>query len=209
LVRVSGAGAIPLSGKSESKNRRCADATPVADPVQRMEVRTMKWKTVSGFFGRAQLVLMLALPIPGFADAPDDTEALKGLSFARAVFDITTASPKQLNFYLQLIDETANSMHAQGVKTHFVLAFRGPASVYTSTDSKNTKIENWHAIEKISDRLADLGNKKGVELTQCAIAAKANGVDTRTLNPAVKLIGNSWISLIAYQNKGYAIIPIR
>ena len=141
--------------------------------------------------------------------SPNDKEALKGLSSAKAVFDITTANPKKLNFYLKLIGETAKSMEAQGVTPKFVLAFRGPATKYVSTDRSKVKLEDLEVAEQITSKIHQLAKTKDMELVQCAVAAKALKVDTKTIDPAVTVIGNSWIALIAYQNKGYAIVPVR
>lgn len=155
------------------------------------------------------IVLMFGAPFMASAAEPMDADALKGLSSARAVFDITTADPKKLNFYLNLIDNTAKSMKAQGVEADFILAFRGPATFYTSNDRKYIKMDDVMVADKISSKLKSLSDTKGMQLTQCAVAAKALKVDTKTINPAVKVVGNSWISLIGYQNKGYAIVPVR
>jgi intracellular sulfur oxidation DsrE/DsrF family protein len=169
----------------------------------------MKGKIRSNIFFKLLFVLLMATPALSSAAEPMDADALKGLSSARAVFDITTADPKKLNFYLNLIDDTAKSMKAQGVKTDFILAFRGPATFYTSMDRKKIKMEDMMTADKVSEKLKSLSNTPGMQLTQCAVAAKALKVDTKTINPAVKVVGNSWISLIAYQNKGYATVPVR
>ena len=169
----------------------------------------MKGTFKATVFGKFLVAAVLAFPALAHATEPTDAEALKGLTSARAVFDITTADPKKLNFYLNLIDSTAKSMHAAGVKTDFVLAFRGPATFYTSMDRKRIKMDDVMMADKISNKLQSLSTTPGMELTQCAVAAHALKVDIKTINPAVKVIGNSWVSLIAYQNKGYAIVPVR
>lgn len=169
----------------------------------------MRGKFKATTIGKLVLVLFLAVPALANATEPSNADALKGLSSARAVFDITTANPKKLNFYLNLIEDTAKSMHAAGVKTDFVLAFRGPATFYTSMDRKKIKMDNIAIADKISDKLKSMSGTSGMQLTQCAVAAHALKVDIKTINPAVKVIGNSWVSLIAYQNKGYAIVPVR
>jgi len=169
----------------------------------------MKGNSRVTFFGKLFLLLLLTVPFSAKATSPNDAEALKGLTNAKAVFDITTANPKKLNFYLNLIESTAKSMQAAGVKTDFVLAFRGPATFYTSMDRKKIKMEDLAMADKISDKLKSLSGTPGMEVTQCAVAAHALKVDLKTINPAVKVIGNSWVSLIAYQNKGYAIVPVR
>lgn len=156
------------------------------------------------------MVLSISSSLCVAADmSPNDKEALKGLKSAKAVFDITTANPKKLNFYLKLIGETAKSMKAQGVKPKFVLAFRGPATKYVSTDRSKVKLENLEVAEQITTKIHQLAKIDDMELVQCAVAAKALKVDTKTIDPAVTVIGNSWIALIAYQNKGYAIVPVR
>ena len=169
----------------------------------------MRGNTKTKKISRILLLLVLAVPAFASAAAPSDAEALKGLTSAKAVFDITTGNPKKLNFYLNLIESTAKSMQAAGVKTDFVLAFRGPATFYTSMDRKKVKMDDMMMADKISTKLKSLSSTPGMELTQCAVAAHALKVDVKTINPAVKVIGNSWVSLIAYQNKGYAIVPVR
>lgn len=169
----------------------------------------MRRKFNANILGKILFLFILAVPSFAHATDPSDAEALKGLSSARAVFDITTASPKKLNFYLNLIENTAKSMHAAGVKTDFILAFRGPATFYTSMDRKKIKMDDMMIADKISSKLKSLSNTPGMELTQCSVAAHALKVDIKTINPAVKVVGNSWVSLIAYQNKGYAIVPVR
>lgn len=146
-----------------------------------------------------------------FADSMsvNDKDALAGLKSANAVFDITTANPKKLNFYLKLIGDTAASMRAQGVTPKFVLSFRGPATIYMSSDRKKVKLENLEVAEAITKKIHKLSKSSDMKLVQCAVAANALKVDTKTIDPAVTVVGNSWISLIAYQNKGYAIVPVR
>jgi hypothetical protein len=142
-------------------------------------------------------------------NVPENTDSLKGLKDAKAVFDITTANPKKLLFYLKLIGNTADSINANGVSTTFVLAFRGPATFYTTDDRSKIKLENVDTADQISAKLKELSAKPNVRLEQCAVAARALKVDTKTINKSVKVIGNSWISLIGYQNKGYALVPLR
>ena len=41
---------------------------------------------------------------------------------------------------------------------------------------------------------------------QCSVAIRQQGTKAENVLPEVKVIGNSWISLMAYQAKGYAYI---
>ncbi len=45
-------------------------------------------------------------------------------------------------------------------------------------------------------------------MESCSIATKLMGVDNVTFIPYVKPVGNTFVSLIGYQKKGYALIPI-
>ncbi|MEJ2392292.1 MAG: DsrE family protein [Gammaproteobacteria bacterium] len=158
----------------------------------------------------AFLYMMLTASISLAADkTPDNKDALKGLTSSKAIFDITTGNPKKLAFYLKLVRETAESMHAAGVKTDFILAFRGPATFYVTSDQKHVKIKDMPIAYKIKDEITMLSHEKGVKLTQCSVAAHVLHVDTSTIYPGVKVIGNSWVSLIGYENKGYALVPVR
>lgn len=158
----------------------------------------------------ASLCMLMTASISSAANkAPDNKDALKGLSSSKAIFDITTGNPKKLAFYLSLVRKTAESMNAAGVKTNFVVAFRGPATFYVTSNQSHVKVEDMPAAEKIKDEIAKLSHERGVKLTQCSIAAHVLHVKTSTVYPGIKVVGNSWVSLIAYQNKGYALVPVR
>ena len=154
-------------------------------------------------------IVSLFVFTPVLADVNENAASLKGLKNVKAVYDITTANPKKLLFYLKLIGKTADTINKQGISTHFVLSFRGPATFYVSNDRSRIKLETVNTADLISAQLKKLGAKPNVKLEQCGIAAHALKVKTKTINKSVKVIGNSWISLIGYQNQGYALVPVR
>jgi intracellular sulfur oxidation DsrE/DsrF family protein len=41
---------------------------------------------------------------------------------------------------------------------------------------------------------------------QCAVAIREQGTKAEYVLPEVRVVGNAWISLMAYQSKGYAYI---
>lgn len=51
--------------------------------------------------------------------------------------------------------------------------------------------------------------KQGVRFEACAIATRLFHVDNASMISDVKVVGNTFISLIGYQAKGYAVIPIQ
>jgi intracellular sulfur oxidation DsrE/DsrF family protein len=50
--------------------------------------------------------------------------------------------------------------------------------------------------------------KEGIKLEICTIATKVFNVDASSILPGIKQVHNGWISLIGYQSKGYALIPV-
>ncbi len=165
-------------------------------------LHAMRWAWVA-------LALLAANAVLAAGNQPDDSDSLRGLKATKAVFDVTTDNPKRLAFYLKLIEDTAESMKAVGVKPDFVVAFRGPATFYVSNDRERIKLEDTPVADKIKGQLDELSHQPNIKLEQCSVAARALHVDPASIYPSVKVVGNSWISLIGYQNKGYALVPVR
>src|SRR3954466_82466 len=137
----------------------------------------------------------------------DDQDSLAGLKEVKVAFDLTAGDPKALLGRLTIIDETRQSLIQQGVTPHFVLTFRGPATRLTQTDQSKIKPEDREGAAKIAAKLAEMRGAKGVDnLEQCAVAAREQGTLPEQVVPSVKVVGNAWISLMAYQAKGYAYI---
>jgi intracellular sulfur oxidation DsrE/DsrF family protein len=137
----------------------------------------------------------------------DDQEALAGLKEVKVAFDLTAGDPKALLGRLNIIDETRQSLIQQDVTPRFVLTFRGPATRLTQTDQSKIKPEDREGAAKIAAKLAQMRSAKGIEnLEQCAVAVREQGTRPQDVVPSVKVVGNAWISLMAYQAKGYAYI---
>ena len=90
----------------------------------------------------------------GVASAADDKAALMGLKEAKIAFDIHEGDPKALLSRLNVIDETRQSLIAQGVKPHFILAFRGPATKLLQTDLEKMKPEHRDQAAKVAEKTA-------------------------------------------------------
>jgi intracellular sulfur oxidation DsrE/DsrF family protein len=137
----------------------------------------------------------------------DDQEALSGLKEVKVAFDVTTGDAKALLGRLKVIDETRQSLIRQGVTPHFVITFRGPATKLIQTDATQIKPEDRPMAAQIAAKLSEMRSAKGVEnLEQCAVAVREQGTKPENVIPAVKVVGNAWISLMAYQSRGYAYI---
>ena len=96
------------------------------------------------------------------ASEPNDANSLQGLGNTKVVFDITQGNPKKLLGRLKLIEKTAEMMAAQGVKPDFVLAFRGPASFYASSDRQLIPLETHDVADQIAAQIRKMDTNKGM-----------------------------------------------
>lgn len=143
----------------------------------------------------------------GVAGAADDKAALAGLKEAKIAFDIHEGDPKALLNRLNVIEETRQSLISQGVKPHFILAFRGPATRLLQTDAEKMKPEHRDQAAKVAEKVKQMSAAEGIErFEQCAIAARGQGTKVENVLPEIKVVGNGFISLMAYQARGYAYI---
>jgi intracellular sulfur oxidation DsrE/DsrF family protein len=141
------------------------------------------------------------------AQAIDDKAPLAGLNEVKVAFDITTGDGKGLLNRLNVIDETRLPLIKQGVKPNFVLAFRGPATRLVQTDIEKVRPEDRDALAKIAAKIKEMSAAPGIQaLEQCSVAIRQQGTSADKVLPPIRVVGNSWISLIAYQAKGYAYI---
>lgn len=161
----------------------------------------------NGFSVSAALFAAALLLIPPHANSADDAEALKGLTTAKIAFDVHEGNPKLLLARLDVIDETRQSLIKQGVKPQFVIAFRGPATKLVQSDMDKIKPEDRPFAQKVAAKLKEMSRAPGMErFEQCAIAVRTQGTKEADVLPEVRVVGNGFISLMAYQARGYAYI---
>lgn len=142
------------------------------------------------------------------APTPSDKEALSGLSEVKVIFDITTGDAKKLLSRLGLIEETRDSIRKQGATPRIILAFRGPASLFIQKNENRVKLEDVEIMGKIQEKIKAMSKDKSYRVAQCAVANRYLKIKNEDTIPEVEVVGNSFISMAAYQNKGYAYIPI-
>ena len=159
------------------------------------------------FFAATLVAASQCLMVGARAAGYDDQRALSGLKEVKVAFDVTAGDAKALLGRLNVIDETRQSLIRQGVAPHFIITFRGPATKLVQTDLSKIKPEDRATAAKISAKLKEMRSAKGVEdLEQCAVAVREQGTKPEDVVPSVKVVGNAWISLMAYQSRGYAYI---
>ncbi|MBT8125767.1 MAG: DsrE family protein [Gammaproteobacteria bacterium] len=161
-------------------------------------------KTISLFIG------ILCLFTSGFISAqkPLDADALSDVNEGKVVWDVTVGSPIKLLLLMKVIEETYDDLVRQDVKPDMVFAFHGPVLKLISSEPLDLPLDEEEAHEEVLDLLREFSQKPGVKMESCSIAARLLSIDNDTIMPEVKPVGNTFVSLIGYQKKGYALIPI-
>lgn len=153
------------------------------------------------------LLTFVLLSLPSTANALDNRAALQGLTVARVVFDINQGNPGRLLLRLKMIETTFQQLADADIKPQFVLAFRGKASFLLTKGEKYVATEDLATKRKIEEWIERF-DQRGIPLEQCALAASLLNIDNKDFLPAIKVVANGYVSLLGYQNQGYAFIPM-
>jgi intracellular sulfur oxidation DsrE/DsrF family protein len=137
------------------------------------------------------------------------TNALQGLSRAQAVWDFTTGDARRFTDRVSLLKQTAQSFIARGIAPDFVVLIHGPATQFVARTHGGTKFENAGCtaladIHALLESLAALG----IRIEVCLIAMDRSQVDRANLIPCAVVEENVFITSIALQNKGYALMQV-
>ncbi|KAA6184006.1 DsrE family protein [Thiohalocapsa marina] len=152
--------------------------------------------------------LLSLLPTLVLAEKPADTQALAGVETGKVAWDINMGDAKKLRLYLQVMAETYDDLKRQGVEPDMVFTFRGPSLPLISSEHADVPLDEIEHYEAVAEQIAALQQKPGVRMEACSIAARLFGVEAETLLPGIDFVGNTFVSQIGYQSKGYASIPI-
>lgn len=152
-------------------------------------------------------LLVCLIPLSVYSASPDNRRALEGLSHAGVIFDVNVGSPTRLLLRLQLIEETVNGLSRGGVIPDVVVAFRGGATLFLTGPDRYLPPDDLPHKEKIQSQVKRL-KQLGYRLEQCAVAVRLLDVKPQDIIAEVPLVGNGYISMIGYQNRGYALVPM-
>lgn len=137
----------------------------------------------------------------------NDNDALKSVENTQALFDINVGTAQKLELYLQVIQQTYDDLIRQKQSPDFIIAFRGASVRLITTKNWAFSDDDQASIKKAASLIRNL-NDLGVQLEACSIATTLFKVDKMSILPEIKVVGNTFVSLIGYQTKGYALVPI-
>lgn len=154
-------------------------------------------------------VFCLATEAPAANSVTADNEsALEGVHTTRSVFDINTGSAAKLNLYLQVIEQTLDTLVADEKSPVFIVAFRGPSVRLITNDHTVFSADEQSTLKQAVEKIRSL-KKKGVGFEACSIATGVFSIPNRDIVSEVKVVENTFVSLIGYQSKGYTLVPIQ
>lgn len=165
-------------------------------------------------FNSALLIFTVTIILAGFgtsnvlAEQFTDKGALTGDVSGRALFDINVSAPQKAALYLTVIKQTREDLLKQNVQPDFVVAFRGPSVRLISEDILTFEEEDQENLKVVAALIREL-SKDGVKFEACSIATSLFKVDNDRILSEVKIVGNTFVSLIGYQSKDYSLITIQ
>lgn len=137
----------------------------------------------------------------------NNATALQGVNAPKSIFDVDVGDAKKLLLFLNVIKKTYEDLVSEGFKPDFVLAFRGSTVRLLNSETWSLSEEDEETIKQISSILKQI-QSQGSRLEVCSVATELYKVDNATILPELTVVGNTFVSLIGYQNRGYALVPV-
>ena len=132
---------------------------------------------------------------------------LDNLSGLKAYFDIKADSAAKIEKRLVWINDIYEQMTQKGVKPTFIIGFRSQASFFVIKEDEDIDEEDLPTKRKIENWLKHFA-ELGIPLEQCGLSVELYDIDPQDFLPEITVVKNGYISMIKYQNKGYAYVPM-
>ncbi|MEC9491152.1 DsrE family protein [Flexistipes sp.] len=153
------------------------------------------------------IIFLLAAFSAQAQESENTPVSLKGVDTAEIVFDVNVGNPKLLSLRLKLIEKTLSDISSH-TKYRAVVAFRGAASDFMTKNDNHIEKDEKQIKKDIYLRLKTLKNDYNVTLEQCAVAIGLRGISPEEIYDIINVVENGYVSIIGYQNQGYAFVPM-
>jgi intracellular sulfur oxidation DsrE/DsrF family protein len=147
------------------------------------------------------LLTLFSQPIASFA--LDDKLAFSGLTSTRAIYDVRSNDEKKLQFIFKVIRDTYDGATQQGVKQTTIVSMRGPTVRLLVRGRQGDKALQRETVGLINELI-----ERDIRLEACGYALNLFGVEPADLYAGIHAVGNSLNSVIGYQTRGYALVPM-
>ena len=164
-------------------------------------------KDLRGIIRAIVIAAAALLPLAARAATLNDRAALAGLHVAKAIFLVNVRQPVAVEHLVRIIGLTERQLRAQKVTPHIIVVFIGPDVAFLTHNRRGIPYTDERAVANIQKEIAGLA-RKGIRFQACGVAMHGMDVNPRDLIAPVTPVENGFISVIGYQEKGYALIPI-
>ena len=164
--------------------------------------RNSHWLLIAGF----AFFLLLVGGVQ--AKKPSDADSLEGLDQGKVVWDVTVGNPTKLLLLLKVINETYEDLARQNVTPDMVFLYHGPVMKLVSNQALDLPLDQEEDHEAALVLIRQMSRLPGIKMESCSISARLLGIDNAMVMPEIKPVGNTFVSLIGYQAKGYPMIPV-
>lgn len=137
-----------------------------------------------------------------------DGVALQGVEVGRIIWDVTQGDPALLSGRLAVVRQTYEDLKRQQVRPDMVFAFRGGAVLSLNRDLDRLPFAQRNDVEAVQQQLAALLELPGVRMEACQIAMRRVEMTADDLIPGVHQVGNTFLSLMGFAQRGYVTIPL-
>jgi uncharacterized protein len=134
-------------------------------------------------------------------------EAMEGVESANAVFDFRVDDPKTARGHLDLIHTMRNdpNMMVNNQEPEIVVVFIGPSVNLIANGKADNGQNQQNELQAVADKISAM-NEDGIRFEICMTTAHALDIDPDSILPEIDQVGNGWISVIGYQQQGYALV---
>jgi intracellular sulfur oxidation DsrE/DsrF family protein len=128
----------------------------------------------------------------------------------KAVFDCSSNDPRYIMSRMLLIEKTKQMIEKQGDSARFAVTIHGGCAVVASANADFlVPDEEVLYVKKAQESLKRLAEPKDVELVVCALSLEGNAIDREDVLPFIRISENSYLDTIGFQNRGYALMPLK
>jgi intracellular sulfur oxidation DsrE/DsrF family protein len=153
------------------------------------------------------LALALLAATPAFAEL-DNRHATEGVETMKAVYDVRKSDPEVMLAYLRAIESNHANLLKEGVEPDLRMVFIAKAVKFITTEPEpELDIDHAETLEAIAEQIETL-DELGIRMEVCGGATRAYGVDNDTVLDELEVVRSGFISVMGYQNQGYALVPV-
>ncbi|MBE0585287.1 MAG: DsrE family protein [Desulfofustis sp.] len=152
-------------------------------------------------------ILLVSGALSAGAAQFDNARALAGVDRVGIYFDVNIGNADLLALRMRLIEQTLDQLRSAGIETDVVIGIRGGATSFTTRDDHYVLDDEVAAKQAIQEHLRSFA-ARGVVIEQCEIAAVLKDIPVADFIDEVIFVGNGYVSLIGYQARGYAVVPM-